>query len=231
MKVLCISDIHGNRSTLGLLAPQIAEADLILVAGDFSDFGGTRELELLLSAFEDRLDRLAAVGGNCDRLAARKLLESRGVSVDGSFRSFAIGGLSMPVTVIGAGGGNFHSGFTPDERSDVDLAGAFEAALKSLDPASGGRRVLLALSHTPPYGAEADLRRGVHVGSPGLRNMLDALKPLLWVCGHIHEARSVSRCEKTLVVNPGPLREGCFAWAEIRESGGDWSVDATLHHL
>jgi Icc-related predicted phosphoesterase len=145
--------------------------------------------------------------------------------VDGKALRFGEGGAGL--SVIGAGGGLVHTGLTPYERRDAELVSAFEDALHALDYRKKDHPILVALSHTPPFGTEADLRHGSHTGSKGLRALLDAMEPALWVCGHIHEARSVSRSGRSLVVNPGSLREGFYAKvkAESRGEGRDFEAE------
>ncbi|HET7838601.1 MAG TPA: serine/threonine protein phosphatase, partial [Rectinemataceae bacterium] len=74
----------------------------------------------------------------------------------------------------------------------------------------------------------ADLRRGTPLGSESLRAALDAFRPLLWVCGHIHESPSAQVVGGTLVVNPGPLNEGRFARILVDRQSGAWSAKAEL---
>jgi uncharacterized protein len=71
---------------------------------------------------------------------------------------------------------------------------------------------------------------GSHTGSKSLKAALDALCPPLWVCGHIHEARSVSRSGESLIVNPGSLRDGFYAIVELgkRKEDGPFGASAEL---
>lgn len=221
--------MHGDRAALDKLSGEIDEADLILVAGDFTDFGGKAEMLRMLEPFEGKRSAVAAVAGNCDRADARKALESEGFSADGRVRTFEVASCLM--TVIGAGGGLFRTGLTPYERKEAELVGAFESALHEIDGPRPPSSLLIALSHHPPLDCGADLRHGSHVGSRGLRNILDSLKPVLWVCGHIHEGRSVSRVGETLVVNPGSLREGYYARGRLEPGNSAASLQVELRSL
>lgn len=209
MKILCLADLHGDGAGLHLLSAEIASSDLILIAGDFTDFGGAAEMREMIEPFEKRRESVAVVAGNCDRLAGRKVLEDAGLSVDGRPRNIAAGGARL--VVIGSGGSIFHKGFTPYERKDTELTASFDEARKTLDSDMSRDTFLVVISHNPPFGTDADSVRGSHVGSHGLRAILDTLEPQLWICGHIHESRSFSHCGKTLLINPGPLREGYYA--------------------
>lgn len=217
MRILCIADIHGDLARLVQLRPQIDRADLLLVAGDLTEFGGREEVDSLLAALEGSPAKMAMVGGNCDRPGARKGLEASGYSVDGLARGFDLG--QGRVTVVGSGGGLLRTGLTPYERREGDLAAALEAGFHDMVGFAGRESPIIVLTHNPPWGSCADIRHGGHTGSRAFRNLLDALSPMLWVCGHIHESRAAGVCDSTLVVNPGPLREGCFALVHLDEEG------------
>lgn len=229
MRLLLLSDLHGQHSTLYQLEDALAAADLIVVCGDFTEFGGKADMESMLEPFSAYFGKMGAVGGNCDRHAARLALEAAGVSVDGRHRRIV--GPEGVVSLVGAGGGILRNGLTPFERRDAELHEAFEAAIRSLDEAGEGRPNLIAATHTPPHDTDADLRNGAHVGSRALRHMLDALSPLVWACGHIHESRSVSRVGSSLLVNPGPLREGYYAEAQVELPPGRSRAEAELRRL
>ena len=87
---------------------------------------------------------------------------------------------------------------------------------------------LVVLSHQPPKDSGADERRGVSVGSPALRKVLDAAAPALWICGHIHESPCARRVGDCLVVNPGPAKEGRYAIIRLDRDGGTWTASAEL---
>ena len=152
-----------------------------------------------------------------------------GLSVDGSSMTIIAG--DEVLTVLGSGGALVHTGLTPYERREAELVGAFENAMKHLDYRKDQHPLVAMLSHHPPYDLEADLRHGSHTGSRGLRHLLDALKPQIWLCGHIHEARSISRSGSTVIVNPGPLREGYYAIIEARKGAAGYSVEADLRSI
>jgi len=207
MRLLLLSDLHGDSARTRSILSKAGELDLILVAGDLTEFGGARELDEILSVFGGLLPKLVAIPGNCDRRAARERLAELGISADG--RLVERGGL----LVAGVGGGSLRSGLTPYERREDELSAALETAL-----AEAGRRApLLVLSHQPPKGTGADERHGTAVGSSSLRALLDASAPLLWACGHIHESHCARRLGPSLVVNPGPANRGRYAILRIEE--------------
>jgi Predicted phosphoesterases, related to the Icc protein len=234
MRILAIADIHGSAESLAAFAPLAREADLLLLAGDLTDFGGENEAEALLEILGPFKDRLLMVPGNCDRLGAREAMARSGASIDG--QAARVGG----ALVAGVGGGSRHNGVTPYERRDEELAAALEAGLKSARGRGPERGLgpdaadlpLVVLTHQPPRGSGADDRKGSPVGSPALRALLDRLTPVLWVCGHIHESPCAKALGRTLVLNPGPLREGRYAEVRLeKDSGSSWRASAELKSL
>jgi uncharacterized protein len=84
------------------------------------------------------------------------------------------------------------------------IASELAALVAQCDPA---RAILVC--HTPPADTPLDQMRGErHVGSPGLRALIEQHQPLLTLHGHIHEAPQLSGqyvCQigQTWCVNPG----------------------------
>ena len=223
MLILAISDIHGRAERLPKIVLEVPDADLVLVSGDLTDFGGLDELEEVLAALGAKGSRLVVVPGNCDKRATRERLVKLGLSADGRLveRSGAL--------IAGAGGSSLRTGLTPYERHEEAIADALRDAFEEARRDSGGKP-LLVLSHQPPQDSGADMRRGACVGSPTLRLILDRVQPPLWVCGHIHESPCASRIGACLVVNPGPAAEGRYALVNLERRGeGEWWAEAELH--
>ena len=75
---------------------------------------------------------------------------------------------------------------------------------------------LWIISHQPPYKTELDkVMVFKHIGCKSLRNYIEEQKPLLCLCGHIHEAIGIDEIGKTRIVNPGSFRAGKYAKIEI----------------
>jgi Icc-related predicted phosphoesterase len=226
MKIFVFSDLHGSSSILERLVAKAADADLLLMAGDLTDFGGESEARALLELMGSLTKKLAIVGGNCDKRGARDLLNDQGLSVDGLAR-IVVGAL-----VLGAGGGTRHTGITPYERREEELAEALDKGMNAAKPELGSGKPLIVVTHAPPRGSGADLRKSIHVGSTAFAEALERLRPALWVCGHIHESPCASYSGETLVLNPGPAREGRYAIACLEKtSSGAWRAEAELLSL
>ena len=227
MRILAISDVHGSIAALSRIGAMAGDVDLLLIAGDLTDFGGANEAKNLLSFLEAFKGKMILVPGNCDKKGAREVFSTEEICADGRF--VEAGG----ARVIGAGGCPLRTGLTPYERQDYELSDALELALEELAEAgSDPSRPLIVLSHTPPKASGADRRKGADVGSPALKEALLRITPPLWVCGHIHESPCAAYLGRTLVLNPGSLHEGRYAEVLLeRGSDGAWRARAELLHL
>ena len=219
MNVLLISDIHGSADCFDFVLSEAGKADLVLISGDITDFGDEPEVAALLAPILSTGAPIAAVSGNCDREGVRNYLRRTGLSVEGICRS------EGELRLVGSGGGLRRKGFTPFEPTEEELEETLQAAISDCECSDSP---IIVLTHTPPRGTDADLRLASHVGSFAFRELLDQVQPLLWIAGHIHEARSVSRKGSTLLINPGSLKEGSYAVVEIERSPSGWKADGEL---
>jgi Icc-related predicted phosphoesterase len=214
MRLVIVTDIHQDPSGLAGIGPDLAEADLVLLAGDLTHFGRRPEMRTVVEAVRRYNRSLLAVPGNCDDADAGRYLADEGIGLDG--RHVVRDGIAF----LGLGGSLPCPGRTPTERSEEELSAALEAARAGI--AEGVPLVLL--SHQPPRGTRVDrIRSGAHVGSEAVRAFLLRHRPRLCATGHIHEASGVDALEETRIMNPGPLREGRYGAARI---GKDGTVEA-----
>ncbi len=215
MKLLLISDGHGDTAALDALEPVAAACDAVLFAGDFAKFGHPDTGKPFLERLGKLHDQVFAVTGNCDAPDFRGEVEALDLSVEGTLAYFS------GLLIGGSGGALRHHGATPNEREDEELASDLSLAAGSAEDVEaddGGtfRDNLIVIAHQPPKDTLADLvPSGAHVGSAALRSFIDSERPLLYLCGHIHEASSVDRAGPTVVVNPGALNAGQYAVAEL----------------
>ena len=74
---------------------------------------------------------------------------------------------------------------------------------KAFEPIKGAKRKIL-ITHAPPYGTKLDAL-WAHVGSKGVRDIIEETKPDLCLCGHIHETFGMhQKVGRTEVINVGP---------------------------
>jgi Icc-related predicted phosphoesterase len=86
---------------------------------------------------------------------------------------------------------------------------------------------LILMSHVPPYNTLLDTTKtGIHVGSRSVRQFIEEHNVDLVISGHVHEARSIDRLGKTVLVNPGPALQGNYAIITIGKE-----IDVKLEHI
>jgi Icc-related predicted phosphoesterase len=203
MRILQLSDVHGSKRAASSAAElaRRERVDLIVLAGDVTTFGTVKEVAEILKVLSSSGVQVVYVPGNCDppELLRVDVGLEKVVNVHG--RTASIGG----IRVGGIGGG-----LAGGPRSWIDLT---EEEIQGVIDSLG--KVDLLVSHTPPNGSGADYLGGRHVGSVAVREYCLKAEPIVVSCGHIHEARSVSKLGRTVVVNAGPAKGGNAALLEI----------------
>ncbi len=220
MKVLLLSDIHGNLENLEKIFYREDDFDAALCAGDLSDSSKfenyERRLQRVLKIFDKHRKLVKMVPGNMDEeeVCIKNLLDYRmNLHKDeASFNGFE---------AIGFGGGitPFDTPFEPEEDEIV-------STLEILYERMGSGKKF-AVVHQPPYGLTVDITDGNHVGSQKLRKLYERKKFDLILTGHIHEGRSIDKVNGAVIINPGSVDEGYYGIAEVSDEG----VEATLKSL
>ena len=209
MKILIISDAHGNVENIEKLSEQAKNADLVLFGGDFAKFNCPETGKPALEALVKNSDSIFAVLGNCD---------------EPDFISEIKDGLVL----AGSGGGSKFSGDTPFERTEEELVQDFDVIKNSLSQIAdddGKCSSLVLIMHNPPKDTKTDVIPGdIHVGSQKLREFIESTQPVLVVTGHIHESAGIDKIGDSTVINPGALMEGKYALAELEKTDGKWVV-------
>ena len=206
MNILALADIHGDISRFEEVYDHSGGADLVLLTGDVTHFGGGREAARIVAAIRRRQERILAVPGNCDTPAVDACFREQGISLHG--RGLVIEGLGF----AGVGKSLPCPGATPNEAPESELAECLEYAVAQLPP----HVPWILLSHQPPSDTLNDqVGSGQHVGSPAIRGLIERRQPLVCFTGHIHEGVGIDTIGRTKVVNPGPLRTGRYAHARI----------------
>ena len=209
LKILGLTDLHSSRRlAIGGLTRIVDEEkiDLIAVSGDLTTFGNTKKVKKVLEEL-DKLDKpIFYVPGNMDSEDSDNIEFSNVKPLHARIRSF------QGFNFIGLGASNPTPFNTPNELPEEMLSLLLGKALEEKpndDP-------FILISHTPPLDSEADkLRDGTHVGSFCVRDFIEREKPIIVLCGHIHESKSISMISETLCINPGAGAYGNAAIIEI----------------
>ena len=215
-RILFLTDLHGARGFFPALLAQQRDADVVVLGGDVTNFGGEREAASMVEPLARAFPRVLAVQGNVDFEGVLAWLEEQDLSLHG--RGRILGDLGL----YGCGGSNHTPLKTPTEYTEPEIRTILEDGLAQVADAC----FHVVVSHTPPANTPADrMFAGKHVGSTAVRAMLEQHKPVLCLCGHIHEASCIHRLGASWVVNPGSFSTGRYAVVEIDQDG---AVDAKL---
>ncbi len=195
MKLLAITDIHGKTQVLKWLIELAKNFDLLIIAGDVTDWGDEEFFRSFYKSLSDNNITTLFVPGNhdpCHESTFPKILNLHGEST-------TFNGLIF----CGIGGSNPTPFNTPFELRD-------DQAIELLSRFSD--RVDALISHASPYGTKCDRTyRGNHIGSKPVRSFIEKVKPKVVISGHVHEARCIDVLGDTLIVNPGPAMNGFYA--------------------
>lgn len=205
LRIVGVTDIHGNLAAVKKLASDSsAEADLIVISGDLTDRGGVDEAREVLAALKERWGSIMFVPGNMDLplLAQVDKLEEA-VNLHGKVIEYS------GARIAGFGGGNKSPFHTPFELSENEISEGLSLLHGDID---------ILVTHAPPYGTRCDKAMRIkHVGSKSIRRFIEERKPKICLCGHIHESKCVDRVGESMVVNPGPLSWGNYAYIEYSD--------------
>jgi len=218
MKIFQVSDIHG-RLDIAELIPERAEglkADLIVIAGDITHFGGAEEAEEVLRIISRAKLPIFFVSGNCDPpdLLSWRPKELNAKNLHGSTQEL------MGVVFIGVGGGSGKFK-TLTELEEEE----FEEILRKFEDISGD---FVLVSHSPPWGLDVDFTGVKHIGSKAIRRVIEDRQPILMCTGHAHEGRGVAKLGRTTIVNAGPAKNGYCALISLEEGAVEVEL-LTIH--
>ncbi|TFG59340.1 MAG: YfcE family phosphodiesterase [Spirochaetales bacterium] len=204
--ILALTDLHGSAAYVRRLEAEIKDADLILVAGDITNFGRRKQAEALLKPLLETGVPLFAVSGNCDHSQVEDYLTEMGINASAgtaSIKNLNIFGLSGSLTTPVP---------TPRTFSEEEFAGLIADETRALSVGELG----ILLTHQPPFNTAVDaVRSGMHVGSRVIRKFIEDSKPLVCVSGHIHESFGRGTIGTSILVNPGPFHDGRYAVIQL----------------
>ncbi len=209
MKIIALTDIHGHMDYLPQIADELAGADLVLIAGDITTFGGSPLAHRIVSSLEKHNPNVLAVHGNCDQQSVEEYLHICEIALDGCCHT--VNGVAF----AGLGGSLPGSGRTGNESPESEFAARLEELKSQIDR----DRPLVFVSHQPAWGTKLDtVGSDRHSGSRAIRNFILETQPILAVSGHIHEAITTDTLQNTTLINPGPFHHGRYAYIEIEDN-------------
>ena len=184
MKILTFVDIHGNKTAVERIVKLAEKADILVCAGDLTYFG--ENLNKILKRLEKIKKPLLIIHGNHETEEQFKKAEKKFKFIKFIHNKlYTINNYSF----FGYGGG----GFKTEDKT-----------LESLTSKIKTKKILILVTHQPPYNTKLDLINKQHTGSKSILKFIKELKPKLNICGHLHEnINKKDKINKTFIVNPG----------------------------
>lgn len=196
MKIVSFGDVHMAIAQMGKIATELASADLVILSGDLTNFGGRTDAAKVVHAAKRYCPQVLALPGNVDRPQVVDFLRAEHMSLHRENRRLG------ELVVFGCGGSNITPFHTPLEYEDVELGVILADAYAGVADAP----VQLMVCHTPPYATQLDrLTNGVPVGSRAVRQFIEQYQPQVCITGHIHESPGVDYIGRTKILNAGPF--------------------------
>jgi Icc-related predicted phosphoesterase len=200
MRIIAAGDIHMNPGDVANI-PGIDSADHFIITGDITNYGSSLDAETVLNRLRGINSSILGVAGNLDQPNVAHYLEDVGISLHGR------GLIVEDLGIMGLGGSNYTPFNTPYEFSEHELSTLLSAGFAQL----AGVKNFILVSHTPPVQTNTDrLANGNHVGSMAVRTFIEKKQPLVCLTGHIHESRGQDYIGRTLVLNPGMMKDGGY---------------------
>lgn len=189
MKILAFADTHGNLNAMKRLLEKGRGVDLLICAGDISNFG--HNLKGLVAKFKNLNKPMLIVHGNHEsEEQIREVCKNFKWVICIHKGAYQLGNYYF----FGYGGG----GFSREDPEYEKLIKKFKKTLKK-------ETKVVLITHGPPYGTKCDMmpHQG-HVGCKTYTKVDKELKPILHICGHLHETDSIrDKIGDTLIINPG----------------------------
>jgi Icc-related predicted phosphoesterase len=202
MRILALSDLHADEDVLDRLRAISSrnEYDAVLFCGDITNRGPVSYAKDVMALFPNAY----AVFGNMDSNDVVDALSKTGRLIHG--KKVKLGEWNL----VGLGGSNPTPFGTPNEFSEEQI----ESTLRK----AGVDQFSIVLSHPPPYGVFDEVPGGLHAGSKSVKKIIDEKRPILLICGHIHEHEGKQIVGETLVVKLGAAENGRAAQITITDS-------------
>ena len=192
------------------------DIDLVLILGDITNFGPLDFVGTFINKIADCGVDVMAIPGNCDPAGICKAIgESGAFCLHNEIIGYG------DAILFGYGGSNPTPFDTPGEIDDLKIYGDVFELMANYDYVYNKdvSKVKILVTHAPPFNTEADLTEGGdHVGSSGILKSIHEFEPQINICGHIHEAKSLSKIGITTdVANPGMLKNNGAVLIDIAD--------------
>ena len=190
MKILALSDIHGDKHLVKEMAEKAfkEQVDLVVLAGDLVD--DNNSVEGIVGPFRAKGLEVGVLPGNHEGMAEIGFLVEKYGAKNLHGYTFKKG----DVGIFGCG----YSNIGIHQLSEEDV---FETLKKAHDSLTEVKKKIM-ITHTHPE--DSILGLGMFPGCGGIRKAIEEFKPEVHICGHIHETEGIEEViDKTRVINVG----------------------------
>lgn len=190
MKILAVSDVHGDRDFIREMAEKGAEekVELVILAGDLVDHHGN--VEGLIGPFKEKGLEVAIIPGNHEGLAEVSFLTRK-------YKIKSLHGYTIKIGDVGI----FGCGYADVGIHQLSEEEFFQTLKKAHDSLKDVRKKLM-VTHVQP--SDSIIGLGIFPGSTGVRKAIEEFKPDLHICGHVHETHGIEEViGSTRVINVG----------------------------
>ncbi len=190
-KLLAAGDFHGDKSAARKLA-DLAEkekVDLVILNGDLVEEEDTSGI---IGPFINKKKKVIILPGNHETIATTDFLAElyNVTNLHGYYIKF------NDIGLFGCGGANIGLSQLSEDEIYETLKKGFEK-VKDLP-----KKIMV--THIHPSGTLMENFSKFVKGSAGLKKAIDAFKPDILICGHVHEAEGIEELVgKTRVINVG----------------------------
>ena len=190
MKILALSDVHGDKHLIKEMAEKAAlnKVDLVILAGDFAGHDGS--IEGLVGPFKAKGIDVGVIPGNHEGMAeVGFLVEKYGVK---NLHGYVL--KKGDIGIFGCGYGNI--GLHQINENDV-----FKTLKRGHDYLKDIKKRIM-ITHMHPE--DSILGIGIFPGSEGARKAIEQFQPDIHLFGHVHETDGIEEViGKTRVINVG----------------------------
>jgi Icc-related predicted phosphoesterase len=220
MRILVVADVHGKFEILQKIMDDVEDEqfDMIIAPGDFTDmfdvptnFSQMDVADIVIQKLMIPNKPLLCIPGNHDPYEILDVFEDYGTNMHNKTKEIS------DMVFVGWGGAAtpFNTLFEPSEEETEE---ALNALLKNVS----GNWVLV--THSPPKGTILDMVKDKHVGSAGVKKIIEKRQPVVAISAHIHENSGTDNVGKTPVFYPGPAYKGYYGFVEITNGKAECSV-------
>lgn len=187
MRLVLISDTHSELHTL-----QVPDGDILIHAGDFSNFGTLEELR----SFNRALQKLPhkhkiSIAGNHDLIFEEDPVTARDTLTSATYiqdSEISIEGLRI-----------YGSPWVPPSASGTFCLSDPQARRKYWNRIPEGLDLLI--THCPPFGILDTSRHGITMGCEELKAIVQLRAPKIHVFGHVHGSYGMHTRGNTTFIN------------------------------